>query len=112
MLKMIAGGWQLGTVAVAQSGNPFTVVCGGSAFKAILDASGRIVGNCGCDYNADGAGPDRPNAPSFGSTIGTRTTTSSTASSKPPTSRRRRPARRGRWGATPSPGRATSTSIW
>jgi len=69
-LKMVLGGWQLGVVGVAQSGNPFTVTCGGSAFVAIRDAAGNIVGNSGCDYNADGFGPDRPNAPSFGSTIG------------------------------------------
>ncbi len=70
MLKTLAEGWQLGTVAIAQSGTPFTVVCGGSAFSPVYDSSGRIVGNAGCDYNADGYGPDRPNAPSFGSTIG------------------------------------------
>jgi len=70
MLRTLAEGWQLGTVAVAQSGTPFTVVCttSGKAFSAIVDSSGRIVGNSGCDYNADNAGPDRPNIPSFGST--------------------------------------------
>jgi hypothetical protein len=69
-MKMVLGGWQLGIVGVAQSGNPFTVVCGGSAFVAIRDAAGNIVGNSGCDYNADGSGPDRPNTPSFGNSIG------------------------------------------
>ena len=55
---------------IAQSGTPFTVVCNGRSFAPILDASGRIVGNSGCDYNADGEGNDRPNAPSFGSLSG------------------------------------------
>jgi len=41
------------------------------AFSPITDAAGRIVGNSGCDYNADNEGNDRPNAPSFGSTIDT-----------------------------------------
>jgi hypothetical protein len=69
--RTIAGGWQLGTVMIAQSGAPFTVYCNGVSFTPIRDASGRIIGNSGCDYNADGEGGDRPNTPSFGSTIDT-----------------------------------------
>jgi hypothetical protein len=65
-LKAVAGGWQLAGVLVAQSGTPFSVFCSGRAFAAIRDASGRIVGNSGCDYNADNSGGDRPNVPSFG----------------------------------------------
>jgi len=51
--KAILGGWQLGGVLLAQTGNPYTVFCGAS-FTA------------GCDYNADGTNYDRPNVPSFG----------------------------------------------
>ena len=68
--RAVAGGWQLGSVMIAQSGSPFTVYCN-KAFSPITDAAGRIVGNSGCDYNADNEGNDRPNAPSFGSTIDT-----------------------------------------
>jgi hypothetical protein len=32
----------------------------------VRDASGRIVDNTGCDYNADGTNYDRPNTPLFG----------------------------------------------
>jgi hypothetical protein len=50
---------------IAQSGTPFTVFCGRS-FTAVRDATGVIVGNSGCDYNADGTNNDRPNTPAFG----------------------------------------------
>lgn len=63
--KTILGGWQLAGVMVAQTGTPFTVFCG-RPFSPVRDASGRIVGNGGCDYNADGTNNDRPNTPSFG----------------------------------------------
>jgi Carboxypeptidase regulatory-like domain/TonB dependent receptor-like, beta-barrel len=68
--RTLAGGWQVATVLIAQSGTPFTVVCNGRSFAPIRDAAGRIVGNSGCDYNADGEGNDRPNAPAFGSLSG------------------------------------------
>jgi len=69
--RHIAGGWQVASVMIAQSGSPFTVVCNGRSFSPIRDAAGNIVGNSGCDYNADGEGNDRPNAPSFGTSIST-----------------------------------------
>ena len=65
--KSILGGWQLAGVMIAQTGAPFTVFCG-QPFSPVRDASGRIVGNSGCDYNADGTNNDRPNVPSFGDT--------------------------------------------
>jgi hypothetical protein len=68
--RTLAGGWQVASVVIAQSGTPFTVVCNGRRFTPILDAGGRIVGNSGCDYNADNENNDRPNAPSFGSLSG------------------------------------------
>lgn len=67
--RALAGGWQFASVVIAQSGTPFSVVCNGRSFTAIRDAAGNIVGNSGCDYNADGAGNDRPNVPSFGSSL-------------------------------------------
>jgi hypothetical protein len=63
--KQILGGWQLAGVLIAQTGTPFTVFCS-QPFNPVKDASGRIVGNSGCDYNADGTNNDRPNAPAFG----------------------------------------------
>jgi Carboxypeptidase regulatory-like domain len=65
----ILGGWQLTGMLIAQTGTPFSVVCNGSSFVPIRDASGNIVGNSGCDYNADGTQSDRPNIPAFGSSL-------------------------------------------
>ena len=68
-LAAVLGGWQLAGMLLAQSGTPFSVVCNGRSFTPIRDASGAIVGNSGCDYNADGAGNDRPNVPTFGDSL-------------------------------------------
>ncbi len=62
-------GWQVAGTLLAQSGSPFSVVCNGRSFSPIRDPSGAIIGNSGCDYNADGAGNDRPDVASFGSEI-------------------------------------------
>ena len=37
--------------------------------RPIRNAAGAIVGNTGCDYNADGTDLDRPNVPSFGDSL-------------------------------------------
>jgi Carboxypeptidase regulatory-like domain len=66
--RAIAGGWQLAGVLIAQTGTPFSVVCNGRGFIPIRDAAGNIIGNSGCDFNADNSGNDRPNVPAFGST--------------------------------------------
>ena len=71
-LRNILGGWQIAGVLLAQTGTPFSVVCNGRPFVPIRDAAGGIIGNSGCDYNADNEGNDRPNAPSFGNTISSR----------------------------------------
>lgn len=67
--RTLLGGWQASGVLIAQSGVPFTVVCEGRAFAPIRDGTGAIIGNSGCDYNADGTGNDRPNVPAFGSSL-------------------------------------------
>jgi Carboxypeptidase regulatory-like domain/TonB dependent receptor len=67
--KAVLGGWQASAVMIAQSGTPFTVTCDGRAFTPVRNAEGAIVGNSGCDYNADGAGNDRPDIPAFGSSL-------------------------------------------
>jgi hypothetical protein len=66
-LGKVFTGWQLGAITILQAGPPFTVTCG-LAFQPVRDASGRIVGNNGCDFNADGRSGDPLNAPSFGNT--------------------------------------------
>jgi hypothetical protein len=67
--KVLGSGWQVAGVMVAQTGTPFSVVCTGRGFIATRDAAGNIIGNSGCDFNADNfTGNDRPNVPSFGDT--------------------------------------------
>lgn len=56
--------WQLSTVTVLQTGSRYSITCS-TPFTAIRNSAGAIVGNSGCDYNADGNTSDRPNAPSF-----------------------------------------------
>ncbi len=63
-LKQALGGWQISNVTNLQSGLPFTVFCS-TPFIPVRNASGRLIGNSGCDYNADGANNDVPNAPAF-----------------------------------------------
>ncbi len=64
--KAILGDWQIAGVLIAQTGTPYTVVCSGRGFVPVRNAAGAIVGNSGCDYNADGTNFDRPNVPAFG----------------------------------------------
>jgi Carboxypeptidase regulatory-like domain/TonB dependent receptor len=67
LARALGGGWQLAGVMLAQTGTPFSVVCNNRAFIPIRNASGAIIGNSGCDFNADNfLGNDRPNVPSFG----------------------------------------------
>jgi len=68
LLKGIVGGWQISGTGTFQSGGQFTVTCG-DPFRPVTDASGKIVGNSGCDYNADGTTNDRPNLPAFGNAL-------------------------------------------
>jgi hypothetical protein len=63
--RAIIGGWQLAGVLLAQTGTPYTVICN-RGFVPVRNAAGVIVGNSGCDYNADGTNLDRPNVPAFG----------------------------------------------
>ncbi len=71
-LRNVLGGWQVASVLLAQTGTPFNVACSGRPFVAVRDAAGTLIGNSGCDYNADGEGNDRPNAPSFGAELSDR----------------------------------------
>jgi Carboxypeptidase regulatory-like domain len=67
----VFGGWQLGAVTILQSGPPFSVNCG-QPFQPIRenpnDPNSRIIGNSGCDFNADGRSGDPLNVAAFGNT--------------------------------------------
>lgn len=67
-LASVLSRWELGAVTILQSGRPFNVVCT-QPFDPIRNSAGQIIGNRGCDYNADGFNFDFPNAPSFGGYI-------------------------------------------
>jgi hypothetical protein len=71
-MRHLLGGWQVAGVLLTQTGTPFNVVCNGRPFAPVRDPAGAIIGNTGCDYNADNDGNDRPNAPSFGTDISNR----------------------------------------
>jgi hypothetical protein len=70
-LDRLLGGWQLGAITILQSGPPFTVTCN-QPFVAVREdpknPNSRIIGNSGCDFNADGRSGDTLNAPAFGAT--------------------------------------------
>ena len=67
-LNKVFGGWQATTVTVLQTSPPFSVICT-QAFRAVFDDNGNVVGNTGCDFNADGTNFDFPNTPSFGNSL-------------------------------------------
>lgn len=60
--KAILGGWQLTTLAIIQSGTPYTVL-NYNPFVPTLDSSGNVSGLAADsgDYNADGTNYDFPN---------------------------------------------------
>jgi len=64
-MNKLLGGWELTNVTILQSGQPFSVICTAN-FAPVFDTGGNVVGNTGCDYNADGTNYDRPNTPAFG----------------------------------------------
>lgn len=58
LVRNVVAGWQLGGIAIMDSGTPMTP-SNGASFR--LDATKTV--NLGGDYNADNTGGDRPNAP-------------------------------------------------
>ena len=64
IVRGVISGWQFSEITVLQTGSRFSVTCS-LPFAAVRNSAGAIVGNSGCDYNADGTNNDRPNAPSF-----------------------------------------------
>jgi hypothetical protein len=67
-ISRILGGWEVNNVTILQSGTPFRPICT-QAFRAVRDPAGNIIGNSGCDYNADGVGFDAPDTPAFGNSL-------------------------------------------
>jgi hypothetical protein len=57
-------GWSLNWITILQTGTRFQVTCS-TPFSAVRNSAGTIVGDSGCDWNADGTNNDRPNAPLF-----------------------------------------------
>ena len=66
--KAILGGWQIGTTTILQSGSPFSVTCS-LPFQPVFDDNGAMVGNNGCDFNADGLTNDFLDTPAFGNSV-------------------------------------------
>jgi hypothetical protein len=69
-MSKLAGGWQAGGVVILQKGVPYSVYCSLS-FEPVYDKDAtdptrQVIGNDGCDYNADGHNYDYPMMPSFG----------------------------------------------
>jgi hypothetical protein len=73
-VRGVLGGWELSSLAVFQTGFPYTVftsapfqpVWNNASCADTVTAGCRIIGNTGGDYNADGFDYDVPNAPAFG----------------------------------------------
>ncbi|MGH9539794.1 MAG: carboxypeptidase regulatory-like domain-containing protein [Terriglobales bacterium] len=67
LLNKVLGGWEVTNVTILQSGPPFSAICT-AAFAPVFNGA-QVVGNTGCDYNADGNNLDYPNTPAFGNTL-------------------------------------------
>lgn len=65
LMNKVFGSWELTNVTILQSGQPFSVICT-KPFSPVFNGSGNVIGNTGCDFNADGVNIDQPNTPSFG----------------------------------------------
>jgi hypothetical protein len=65
LLDKALRGWEIAAIGILQSGTPFSVICS-RPFIPVRDGNGRLIGNNGCDYNADGFNYDFPNTPAFG----------------------------------------------
>jgi hypothetical protein len=62
LVRGAISGWVLNAITVLQTGAPFTVTCS-LPFTPVKNSAGAIIGNSGCNYNADGDNFARPNAP-------------------------------------------------
>lgn len=65
VVNWLGGGWQLSHVTILQGGTPYSVICS-IPFSPVYNTAGVIVGNSGCDYNADGTNYDYPMTPAWG----------------------------------------------
>ena len=95
-----------------QSGRPFTVFCG-DPFAPVRNGQGVIVGNSGCDYNADGHNYDRPDIPAASVTLmAARILITWRVCLRDQISRLPHWDRTARWGAMRSVGQAMRMSTW
>jgi hypothetical protein len=62
--RAVLGGWELSGTTIIQSGSPFSVYCN-LPFNPIYSSTGQIIGNSGCDFNADGFNYDYLNVPAL-----------------------------------------------
>jgi hypothetical protein len=64
LVRRTAGGWELASTVILQSGRPFTVFSS-APFQPIVDSTGTVIGLApgSGDYNADGFNFDVPNMP-------------------------------------------------
>ena len=58
----VVNGWQVSNITILQSGTPYTVFCD-APFSAVFNAANQVIGNSGCDFNADGFNYDFPMGP-------------------------------------------------
>lgn len=58
----LVNGWQMSNISILQSGTPYSVYCS-APFNGVFDASGNLIGNSGCDFDANGLNYARPDGP-------------------------------------------------
>ena len=59
--NILLNGWQVSNITILQSGTPYSVFCN-APFSAVFNAANQVIGNTGCDFNADGFNFDFSNA--------------------------------------------------
>jgi hypothetical protein len=58
----LLNGWQVSNITILQSGTPYSVYCD-APFSAVFNAAHQVIGNTGCDFNADGTNYDFADSP-------------------------------------------------
>jgi hypothetical protein len=61
-VNALVNGWQVSNITILQSGTPYTVFCD-APFNPVFNAAKQVIGNTGCDFNADGFNYDFPMGP-------------------------------------------------
>jgi hypothetical protein len=58
-VNALVNGWQVSNITILQSGTPYSVYCD-APFNPVFNAANQVIGNTGCDFNADGFNYDFP----------------------------------------------------